>query len=231
MRIHRRYIRWQVNRKVKVSLEGKLEPLECAIYDLSLSGAKISLKQKLAQDTFLKLVFSLSDELSFEVTAWVAWHRTIDGTNIYGLYFSRLRDIDKENIFRFIHNNFPEQIKERWWPSQEEKAKGGEDMDDRRVFARFPVNFPLRFIDLKGNKEGTAQAQDISAKGVGLLVKEELRSQTPLEMWLEIPDRGAPLYARGEVVWSKMLAPREYQVGVNLEKADLMGMSRILRVT
>lgn len=103
-------------------------------------------------------------------------------------------------------------------------------MEDKRVFARFDADFPLRFLNLKENSEGRAQIKDISAKGIGFLAHEEVKFRTPLEMWLEIPDKCEPLYTRGEVIWSKMVAPNEYRVGVNLERADLMGMSRALRV-
>jgi hypothetical protein len=113
---------------------------------------------------------------------------------------------------------------------QESEIKiGGETMQDRRIFARFPASFPLRFIDLHNNQEGEAQTQDFSAKGIGLVANKELNPNVPLEMWLKVPDRGEPLYARGEVVWSKRLEPNKYRVGVELEKADLMGMSRIFR--
>ena len=112
------------------------------------------------------------------------------------------------------------------WP----QMKGGEAMEDRRIFARFKANFPIRFIDLKGNREGLAKVEDVSAKGVGFVVSEEMKKHTPLEIWLDIPDRGEPLYARGEVVWSKTLSSKAYRIGVNLERADLMGMSRILRM-
>jgi hypothetical protein len=80
-----------------------------------------------------------------------------------------------------------------------------------------------------GNREGQAGVQDISAKGIGFISKEDFRVNSPLEMWIDIPDGCEPLYARGEVVWSKMLAPNVYRVGVNLERADLMGVSRVLR--
>lgn len=102
-------------------------------------------------------------------------------------------------------------------------------MQDRRIFARFPVNYPLRFIDLNTNSEGEARAENLSAKGLGVVTNKELNAQTPLEMWLKVPDSGEPLYARGEVVWSERLEPNKYRVGVELEKADLMGMSRIFR--
>ncbi len=103
------------------------------------------------------------------------------------------------------------------------------EFDDRRVFARFPTRLSMKFIDLILNKEGQAQARDISTKGIGFLANEELKPLTPIEMWLQVPDKGAPLYTRGEVMWSEMAGPNQYKTGVNLERADLIGMSRILR--
>jgi hypothetical protein len=103
------------------------------------------------------------------------------------------------------------------------------ESDDKRVFARFPVQLSIKFIDLILNKESQAQAKDISAKGIGFLADKQLEPLTPLEMWVQVPDKGAPFYTRGEVVWSEMVAPNQYRTGVNLERADLMGMSRILR--
>lgn len=104
-------------------------------------------------------------------------------------------------------------------------------MEDRRIFARFAAKFPLRFLDLYANSEGDAQTFDISAKGIGLVASKELRPHTALEVWLFIPDKGEPLYTRGEVVWSKRLEPDKYKVGVELERADFMGMSRVLRLS
>lgn len=101
--------------------------------------------------------------------------------------------------------------------------------EDKRIFARFPVAFPLRFLNSDTNREGEARACDISAKGVGLLVAEELQPRTSLEMWLSIPDKGEPLYTRGEVIWSERTEVNKYRAGVELERADLMGMSRVLR--
>jgi hypothetical protein len=103
------------------------------------------------------------------------------------------------------------------------------ESEDKRVFGRFPVNLSMRFIDLLTDREGQAQAKDLSAKGVGFMAKEPLKPFTPMEMWLDVPDRGGPLYTRGEVVWSERVGPNLYKTGINLEKADLMGMSRILR--
>ena len=102
-------------------------------------------------------------------------------------------------------------------------------MEDRRVFERINTRLPVRFLDPSSGREGNADTTDISANGLGLIINESLPVTTPLEMWLGIPDHHEPLYTRGEVVWSDNLpATGEHRVGVRLEKAELMGLARVL---
>lgn len=104
-------------------------------------------------------------------------------------------------------------------------------MDDRRVFARIDAKFPVRFLAPWGDNEREGQTLDVSANGVGFVTEENLLPNTPLEMWLDIPDHHSPFYTRGEVVWSKGLSDAGQQrVGVRLEKAELMGLARALWV-
>lgn len=105
------------------------------------------------------------------------------------------------------------------------------DYRDRRVFERFQVTLPARFIDLRKNLEGTAYTQDVSAKGLNIVAMDEMMPFSPVEVWLDIPDKGEPLYTRGEVVWSHRTDAGNWRIGINLERADLMGMSRILRTS
>lgn len=228
MQLRRRLVRWQLDIDARLILEESAETKECTLHDINYNGARVSFAEKLSLDTFLKLRLCLSSGLTLCVEAWVVWHKFIEGVNVYGLYFTRIKDSDKEKLSKFVRNDFAEQVSKEWWKGFTEE-KGGEHMDDRRIFERFQTKFPLKFIDLKDNKEGAAQIQDISAKGLGFLVREELKLRTPLEMWLQIPDKGEPLYTRGFVAWTRMVAPNEYRIGVNLERADLMGMSRALR--
>ena len=102
-------------------------------------------------------------------------------------------------------------------------------MEDRRGFERINTKIPLRFLKPTNGREGTADTVDICANGLGLVTNENLSAMTPLEMWLGIPDQHEPLYTRGEVIWSEPLSSTgEHRVGVRLEKAELMGLARIL---
>jgi len=104
-----------------------------------------------------------------------------------------------------------------------------QEFKDRRIFDRIPTKLHLRYLNRSSNKSGFAQTRDISANGIGLITEEDLTPETSLEIWLEIPDKGEPLYTRGEVVWSEELQSNKYRAGVQLDKVDFMGMSRVMR--
>jgi c-di-GMP-binding flagellar brake protein YcgR len=231
----RRINRWEVKREAKIKLEGAQAYTQGQIFDINLKGAQITLPLKLPKDKFIRLVLELADDFTLNLEVWVAWHKTIDGHNLYGLYFTQIKDADKEKIYQFVRRNFPEQMAKQWWKGFEAE-EGGETMseakfEDRRVFERFAVRFPVRFLNREANEEGIAQTQDLSAKGMGLVSDEALPVNAALEIWLQLPDQPEPLYTRGEVVWSSSTGPDEYRAGVNLEKADLMGLARVLRAT
>ena len=61
------------------------------------------------------------------------------------------------------------------------------------------------------------------------MTEQQLLPKTALELWVELQDQAQPLYLRGEVVWSVPAGENAYRAGVNLEKAELMSLSRILR--
>ena len=101
-------------------------------------------------------------------------------------------------------------------------------MFDRLIFERFKKEFSARFISVDG-KEGLGQTFDVSAKGLGLSASHELESRTALEIWLDVPNSADPLYTRGQVVWSRLGGKTGFCSGIELERADLMGISRLLR--
>ena len=229
MHEHRSCPRWQINWQAKVRIGDKEDLTDCHINDINFKGLKLTLAEKLTPDAFVNLSLILSSDFVLNVEAWVVWHKTIEALNTYGLYFNKIKDADKERLCQFVRMNFPEQISRQCWGGLQ-KEKGGEPMQDKRIFERFPVRFPLRFLDLKENRESEAEVFDVSAKGVGMVTREQLQPNTTLEMWLKIPDNGEPLYTRGRVVWSRPQGTDAYRTGINLERANMMGLSRVLRV-
>lgn len=103
-------------------------------------------------------------------------------------------------------------------------------MEDQRIFERLAMKLPLRFLDLYQGKEGFGEINDFSAKGLGAVVMHELQPRAPVEVWINIPEQQEPIYTRGEVAWSTPHDNGTYKVGINLEKANLMNLSRACRL-
>ncbi len=101
---------------------------------------------------------------------------------------------------------------------------------DRRIFVRIPVKLPLRFFAKKGEKEKRAEILNISANGIGFTTKTKLSPNTPLKMWVNMPQYSEPLCITGNVIWCKKpgIFTRLWRAGVQLERADLIGLGKIL---
>jgi len=229
----RRHIsRWQTDCSAKVKFAGAEKSVACKIRNINFKGLQISLGHRLHKDTLLKLhSISLSDQCCLDnVEVWVVWCKSRDLVHTYGCYFSKIKDGDKEKIYKFIHANYPQQLHKIWWQELREQ-KGGEVVKDRRLFARFLVSLPLKFFNIKNYEKGEVQTRDICAKGIGLISDEEMQPSTALEMELQIPEKEEPLRTRGEIVWSKAMGPNKFRSGVKLDEADLMGVSRVIRAS
>lgn len=227
---HRRYVRYQVNQQAKLKLEQAVEEVFCQVKDINYKGIRVVLAAKLSQDTAFKLKLKLSDNCAFDAEVWVAWTKVINGVNHYGLYFNRLRDVDKDKIYSFLNEYCYNEMRGKWWPNETLLKKGGgNDMNDHRIFERFPVNIAARYFNPDTGKEGLAKIQDVSAKGLGLEVSEELRLNAALEIWLEKKNKSESLYTRGKVIWGRPEGGNNYKLGVELEKADLMGISQVFK--
>ncbi|MDD2680017.1 MAG: PilZ domain-containing protein [Candidatus Omnitrophica bacterium] len=218
MQERRKLPRWMVNREVRMKLEGQAREISCLIKDINFKGMQIALNFKLNVDSYINFSLALSYESSLNTRAWVAWHRQVDGRDIYGLYFNKLTKEDEDKIYQFLYHNI-----------QRGASEGGEKMEDRRIFQRFNYRLGARLLNLNNGNEMVAETSDVSAKGIGLVLRQEVPINTPLEAWLQIPDTGEPLYARGIAAWSKRDSENQYRIGMDLERADLMGLSRILR--
>ncbi len=101
--------------------------------------------------------------------------------------------------------------------------------EDRRSFLRLARILDVKIINLNTNKEAKAKTHDISASGIGFITDVPLNADASLELWLYIPDSDEPVYTTGKVVWTNMVAPDVYRVGISLDKIDFAGIARILR--
>lgn len=225
----RRLPRWQINRRALFKLRQAVQESSCQIKDLNAVGAQLILHTKLPIHAAFKMTLRLSENYTIEAKVWAAWHRVINGSNHYGLYFSEIKEADKDKINKFISAFYPNDDPEKMlWLETGAQRKGCEQMNDHRIFERFRRKFTARFVGLDG-QEGQAQTFDVSAKGLGLTTSQQLESQSNLEIWLNVPNSTDPLYTRGQVVWTRLNNKGDFHSGIELERADLMGISRLLR--
>lgn len=229
MQERRKLTRWQVDKSALLKFEQKES--FCQLKDINCTGAQVALNTKLPQDVNFRLSLRLSENHTIAAKVWASWHKVINGINHYGLYFSEIKDADKDKINKFINTFYPNDDPRKVLEPEVVGAdgeKGGEGMNDHRIFERFRKEFSARFIGLDG-KEGVAQTFDVSAKGLGLSTNQELESQADLEIWLDVPNSTDPLYTRGQVAWTRLAGKEGFLSGIELERADLMGISRLLR--
>ncbi|MDD4939527.1 MAG: PilZ domain-containing protein [Candidatus Omnitrophica bacterium] len=105
-------------------------------------------------------------------------------------------------------------------------------MQERRVFQRFNLEFPVEFYTMDDQKvEGKGKILNISAGGGGMVVTAKyLLPQTSLKIKLFIPDGNPPLEADAKVIWLKAMEPTLFLAGVQFDKVDFMGIARALRL-
>ncbi|MFH1397158.1 MAG: PilZ domain-containing protein [Candidatus Omnitrophota bacterium] len=226
----RKITRWLISRPIKIKLAGEGDFVDGRLIDVNFKGLQLSLGPKVIEkDQFLNLNILLADDFTLDIETWVVWHRVIDSRNYYGFYFIKIKDSDKDKLFKYVFKSAPQEVNKRWWEglkTGEEVMLQSQNFEDKRIFARFPMELPLRFLESSADREGLAKSVDISSKGMGLVTQEKLLPNTSLEMWLNIPDRLEPLYTRGEVVWSEGSGASGFRCGINLERADLMSLAR-----
>ena len=101
--------------------------------------------------------------------------------------------------------------------------------DDNRLFERFPARFPARFKDARADFGTVLNLRDASAFGARLTTKEKLFLRDIVTIEIRISDGHAPMILKGEVVWTKSHAQNSWEVGVKLNKIDLVQMSRLYK--
>ncbi len=101
--------------------------------------------------------------------------------------------------------------------------------NDRRIFARFDVDFSAEIKRSGAQVSNLAQCRNISATGVGLVIDVKLTPDTNLELRMQIPDGDSSFHGLARVVWSKQIQQDKWHCGLKFEKVDLMGIRRFLK--
>lgn len=103
------------------------------------------------------------------------------------------------------------------------------DSEDNRIFERFPARFPAKFKDARGDFGTVLNLRDASAFGARLSTKEKLFLRDIVTIEIRVSDGHAPMILKGEVVWTKSHDLNSWEVGVKLNRIDLVQMSRLYK--
>lgn len=102
---------------------------------------------------------------------------------------------------------------------------------DKRLFCRFGMSCAgVRFKDLKIGERGKGACSDIGGGGLGAEFPLELKQKTPLELWIDLPDKMEPLHILGKVVWSKP-SGNSWRSGISFDRPKLLSLGRVMRLT
>jgi hypothetical protein len=108
--IERRMLpRWQISAAAKLKWEGQNEFVDCEIINLNMRGFSVAIAQKIPRDC-RELTIYFSEKYFFTVEIILSWQAESAGKNTYGAKFTRIRDSDKEKMYRMMRDDFPNQI-------------------------------------------------------------------------------------------------------------------------
>jgi len=115
MNDRRQLIRWYINKEAKLKLEDMDKPFLCIVEDINMRGVKIYARQQLVEKGDISMNMDLGSDLVFDIKAAVAWHRCLGAGYVYGLYFTKVKDADKERLYHYIVDCCSEQIRKHSW--------------------------------------------------------------------------------------------------------------------
>lgn len=103
------------------------------------------------------------------------------------------------------------------------------DYDDKRLFERVEVCFPVRLSKEDSYDCHNTVARDVSAQGVRIRTPQKLSLFDRLSLSVDIPGSSEPLGIDGHVVWTSEESASSWQAGIKFDGPSLMKTGRILK--
>lgn len=108
--------RWVINKQASLKLHEDEHSYACDVEDISLRGARIHSSQKINKNTNIGINIPLDDEFFInDLEAEVVWSQSLENDNIYGLHFTKIKELDKEIVYNFIKKHFFKELQRHWW--------------------------------------------------------------------------------------------------------------------
>jgi len=102
---------------------------------------------------------------------------------------------------------------------------------DRRVFDRFLVSFPTKFLESLESFESDVFLCDASAKGARIKTKKEFMVGDKIAIQVKLPDRADLMDLSGSVSWRRKSSGQWWEVGLCFPDVNLFYMSRLYKLS
>lgn len=118
----RKYRRWEIGKAAQCCFQKKA--LSCSLEDISLKGVRVVLQAvEAGLGESCELTITIADELEpMNIGCDIAWQKKVDKDTELGLCFTRIKDRDKERIFNYVFEHFPQQVVKQWWSGDKLEA-------------------------------------------------------------------------------------------------------------
>lgn len=125
------YERWDIPTKVSYKVGGAKESSEGLCRDINTMGMRLSLNEELGKGAVLEMKIDIPGEKApISVRGEIAWHEEVkeEGKKYFeaGLYFTNIKDSDKERISTFVFEWGFNGVSSRWWQNRKD-AKNSTD--------------------------------------------------------------------------------------------------------
>jgi hypothetical protein len=108
--------RWEVKKEAKVWLPQMQEFRLCIIEDINLKGMCVSFNKQLPQEQPMPMSLGLEDGAELmKLEVDLPWAKEEQGRHVYGMFFSKIGEVDKDKIYQYINDHCSNQIKDKWW--------------------------------------------------------------------------------------------------------------------
>jgi hypothetical protein len=105
--------RWQIGSQASVKISGHTHPFYCTIEDINFKGLRLRFPRNIDMDNMSAMSIALGNELCLDIEVAIAWNKVEGLDNLYGFSFVKIKDNDKENIYKFIQKNFADKIRQQ----------------------------------------------------------------------------------------------------------------------
>ena len=103
-------------------------------------------------------------------------------------------------------------------------------LDERRLYQRQTARFPVKLKDTRQDYGANLFMRDVSAGGLRLTSKERFFLNDSLSIEIKLPDGQGPLILNGQVIWSKLVGPNTWDIGLGFYKIDFLKLNRLFKL-